>query len=389
MQHALGQGTHLGYCTNVHAGPTHTETLANLQRHAVAVKQRVSPDAPMGLGLWLSAQAAQQILAEGRTVELRDWLDERGLYVFTLNGFPYGNFHDTTVKHRVYRPDWTEAARFDYTLQLVRILAELLPEEGEGSISTLPIGWRTDVADEDANVAAARLTDLVHRLARIELDTGKLIHLDLEPEPGCVLDTSEGVVRFFEDHLLGTADELSVRSYLRVCHDVCHAAVMFEAQRDALDRYRRAGLSVGKVQLSSALRIALDAMNEAQRQGALNELAQFAEGRYLHQTTVRHADGRIDFHDDLPAALAAGYAQGEWRVHFHVPIHLERIGVLATTREHVHEALAVTLQDEVRHFEVETYAWHVLPEALQRDELADGLAEELAWVRAAGVTVGD
>jgi len=386
MHNALGPNTRLGYCTNVHAGPTYDQTLANLQRHALGVKQRISPDAPMGLGLWLSAQAARQVVAEQRTAELRDWLHDRGLFVFTLNGFPYGDFHDDVVKHRVYTPDWSEHARLEYTLNLARILAEFLPDDGEGSISTLPIGWgnmRNDTGRLSA--AGAQLTEIVHHLARLELDTGKHIHIDLEPEPGCMFDTSSGAVDFFKQHLLGTVDDLSVRSYLRLCHDVCHAAVMFEDQRDALRRYTEAGLSVGKVQLSSALRVPFDDMNAQERGASLDALRPFAEGRYLHQTVVRTDDGQTHFYDNLPEALRSAEQTdgpcGEWRVHFHVPINLDRIGALHTTQDAVRTAIRAATAREVRDFEVETYAWPVLPEALQHAELADGLAEELRWVQ--------
>lgn len=384
MHNALGPGTHLGYCTNVHAGASYEQMLVNLQRHAVAVKQRVSPDAPMGIGLWLSNQAAQQIIAGRRTAELRDWLEDRGLYVFTLNGFPFGDFHDDVVKHRVYQPDWTQPMRYQYTLALARILAELLPEEGEGSISTLPLGWRSRFESRPGAVEAAarQLTDLVHHLARIELDTGRFIHIDLEPEPGCALETSEDVVRFFEDHLLGSSDDPSVRAYLRVCHDVCHAAVMFESQRDALERYRAAGVTVGKVQLSSAIDVDFERADDEDAARAIRgELEPFAEPRYLHQTLTRNPSGEIAFHDDLADALAGEALRGRWRTHFHVPIHLERIGRLDTTRCDVAAALPKALEDGVRHFELETYAWDVLPEALRPAELADGLAAELRWVR--------
>ena len=56
----------VGYCTNVHAGADLAQTRANLERYALAVKQRVSPDAPMGVGLWLSARSARQLVQERR-----------------------------------------------------------------------------------------------------------------------------------------------------------------------------------------------------------------------------------------------------------------------------------------------------------------------------------
>ncbi|MEX0886670.1 MAG: metabolite traffic protein EboE [Phycisphaeraceae bacterium] len=376
----------LGYCTNVHAGVTFDETLANLERHAVAVRQRFSPDEPMGVGLWLSAAAARRVLDDGRVDELRDWLDAHGLFVFTLNGFPFGDFHEPRVKHRVYEPDWADPRRLAYTLDLARILAALLPEHGEGSISTLPIGWPAMMDSHDGKRDAAKqLLDLVHHLARLELDTGRLIHVDLEPEPGCVLGTSEQAVAYFHKHLLGHADDASVKSYLRICHDICHAAVMFEDQGEALRRYDDAGLLVGKVQVSSALRITFDEMTPRDRDAALRMLRGFAEDRYLHQTCVRDGTGVVRFFEDLPEALASvggGEARGEWRVHFHVPIYLDSFALIGTTRSAIEACLPEALARGVRAFEAETYAWPVLPAALRVDDLADGIARELAWLRA-------
>ncbi len=397
MQDVLGPRTTLGYCTNVHAGTTLDAIRAQLDRHAVRVKRQVSPHAPMGVGLWFSADAAREAVATGAAPALRDWLQERGLRPYTLNGFPYGDFHQPVVKDAVYQPHWADPRRTAYTRDLITLLAGLLPEGPggtgtEGSISTLPLGWPAHVGgeldrDPDFTAAAAKqLTGLVHHLARTELDTGHLIHLDLEPEPGCLLQTSADVVDFFERHLLGTADDLSVRAYLRVCHDVCHSAVMFEGQPQAVRTYRDAGLSIGKVQLSSALAVDFDALTPDQAAAARTELQAFAEPRYLHQTSIRRDDGQTEFFVDLSDALAARGDRpvGEWRVHFHVPLHRAALGTLGTTRDDVPRLLAaLPPRGDVHHFEVETYAWGVLPDGSgAQDALARGLAAELDWVRA-------
>lgn len=376
MKNALGNNTILGYCTNVHAGADLAQMRANLERYALPVKRAVSPHAPMGVGLWFSARAARELIESQRVAELRDWLGEHGLLAYTLNGFPHGDFHEPVVKHRVYQPGWTTRERFDYTLDLVHILAQLLPDDAEeGSISTLPLGWPSLMGEGAHAAAAKRLMDLVHALARSELDTGKLIHVNLEPEPGCALDTAGDVVRFFEDHLLGTPDDESVLAYLRVCHDVCHSAVMFEPQAEAVAAYRRAGVRIGKVQVSSAVRADVDAKPQA-----LQELTKFNEPKYLHQTVVR-AGGKDELYEDLPAALAGAPRAGQWGVHFHVPIYLREIGGLDSTQACIGELLrALRSSDEVHHFEVETYAWGVLPQELCVDDLADGIAREMRWL---------
>ena len=190
----------------------------------------------------------------------------------------------------------------------------------------------------------------------------------------------------FEGHLLPCGDEQRVRRYLRVCHDICHAAVMFEDQAEVLARYRASGIRVGKVQISSGLQVCFDRLAAHLHERSLARLQQFQEDRYLHQTTVRTEDGSVAFHEDLPQAIAAQAAgrglSGEWRVHFPVPIFLRNAGAVDTTQDHIRSFMhALRPEDRVRHFEVETYAWNVLPERPNSDDLAAGIAQELTWLQ--------
>jgi hypothetical protein len=370
----------LAYCTNVHAGSDLPQTLANLQRYALDVQARLAPGQPMGLGLWLAAAAARQCLTESRLAALRDWLAERQLLPFTFNGFPYGDFHQPVVKHAVYEPTWWQAARLEYTRDLVTILHAILPAGLTGSISTLPIGWGTPTR-EQFQLAARQLRQLADELYQLETETGRLIHLDLEPEPGCTLDTASDVVAFFRDYLWQHGDEERLCRYVRVCHDVCHAAVMFEEQADVWATYRQAGICVGKVQVSAAVGLDLSCLAEPAQAAALEQLRGFIEPRYLHQTLVRRVDTPQPlFYEDLPQALAEPLA-AEYRVHFHVPIYLERLGHLQVLQRPIIDCLQAIQPGECEHFEVETYAWSVLPPEWQVAELAEGIAREMRWLR--------
>ncbi len=377
----------IGYCTNVHAGADLAQTRANLERFALPVKRLFSSSAPMGLGLWLSASSAAAILQGDTLAEWRSWLAEAGLVPFTFNGFPYGDFHSRVVKHQVYLPTWGQPDRLRYTLQIIDILDALLPPGQEGSISTLPICWGQPYpAATELAAAAGALRQVAGRLARLERETGRLVSLCLEPEPGCVLQRCEDVVRFFEDYLLPGGDEAAVRRHLRVCHDVCHTVVMFEDQAEVLSRYRRAGIGVGKVQVSSAVVLPLQRTPPEERAAALAQLAGFDEDRYLHQTVARAGDATPVFYEDLAPALAAARRSppDEMRVHFHVPIYLERFGRLEASRGAILEcAREIHRHGDTEHFEVETYAWGVLPAELQQPDLAAGIAEEMRWFQGA------
>jgi hypothetical protein len=370
----------IGYCTNVHAGPTLAETKANLQRFALAVKQQVRPDAPMGLGLWLAASAARELLTTGAR-PFAEWLAEAGLVPFTFNGFPYGDFHQAEVKHRVYEPTWWQPERLEYTLQLIEIMDQLLPEGELGSISTLPIAWSHPAPTAaQMDQATQNLLTVARALARLKQERGRQIVLSIEPEPGCLLQRSDDLVALFRDRLFASKEESAAREHLGVCHDVCHAAVMFESQSAVLAKYAKEGIQIGKVQISSAVAVDFDALSSSDREAAIDQLTDFREPRYLHQTCIRTRVG-VAFYEDLPLAIAnTDTPRGQWRTHFHVPVYLPRFGHLQATQDDILECLkAIKATSSCRHFEVETYAWGVLPPELRVRQLADGIAREVAW----------
>jgi len=375
----------IGYCTNVHAGADLATNQANLREHAVAVKAQVRPDNEMGVGLWLPAEVARKLRGEAELQAFGDWLREAGLSPFTFNGFPYGDFHQPVVKHNVYLPTWFEQQRRDYTIDLIEIQHALLPQGQYGSISTSPLAWGSPAMSVDQlQASAAHLAEVAERLVQLEAETGRCICISIEPEPGCELQRSHQIVDFFENYLLKSGNEAGIRRHIGVCHDVCHAAVMFEDQAEVLKRYSGAGLRVGKMQISSAVCLNLDEISSEDGVEALKQLAAFSEDRYLHQTVHRDAQGDVTFYEDLPAALVAmnslAKLNGELRVHFHVPVYLESFGHLQTSRSDIAASVrAARDHTDCEHFEVETYAWGVLPSELQKEKLADGIAAEMNW----------
>lgn len=381
----------LGYCTNVHAGADWATTRENLAHHATAVRERFSPDEPMGVGLWLSHSAAEALADRETRRQFRDWLAARGLRPFTLNGFPYGDFHQPVVKHRVYEPNWIDDRRVEYTKRLATLLADLLPEGQAGSISTLPICWGNPAPSrEQWKVAAQHLRETAEHFRRVHGETGHEIVLSIEPEPGCAIQRVGDALTFFHEHLWeGKSAPDWLARHVGICHDVCHSVVMFEPQRDVLQKYREAGLRVGKVQLSSAVQVDFSTLTPEQRVAAIQQLHGFDERRYLHQTTIRQLDGSERFYEDLSQPLAeAGDATeltSAWRIHFHVPVYVKLFGQLHASQDAISEALQALREfhPEVTDYEVETYAWGVLPTELQQPDLAAGIAEEMQWCRQA------
>ena len=391
---------HLTYCTNIHPGESWPEVRANLEQYTLPLKRRLSPDAPFGIGLRLSDQSARQLLEADRLRQFREWLDAHDLYVFTLNGFPYGGFHRQSVKEHVYRPDWRADERVDYTLRLVQILAALLPDGEEGSISTSPLSYKPWIAAADRDyalqVAAANLARVATELHSLHDSAGVLIHLGLEPEPDCLIENTAETVDFFENYLLKAeapalrrndvlhgsngrkGAELILRRHVRICVDACHFAVEYETPSDALARFESAGIRTSKAQLSSALRVPLS----GDRAEIAASLEPFAESTYLHQVVGREPTGVLVRYPDLPAALPglATDHSDEWRIHYHVPIFVDGYERLQSTQAEVSDLLRAVLRDRpTTHLEIETYTWDVLPQELKAD-VGTSIEREYRWV---------
>jgi sugar phosphate isomerase/epimerase len=384
---------HLTYCTNIHAGETWDEIRASVEAHVPAIKRRVSPEAPMGLGLRLSAIAAEALGESTALDEFARFLADHDLYVFTINAFPYGPFHGRRVKENVYQPDWLSADRLAFTDRVAGILAALLPPGMVGSMSTVPGTFKPIGKQPGAVQAIAEnLARHVVTLVDIARHTGRELVLALEPEPCCLIETVEETVEFFRDHLHAEScaafvarqagidmeeARAALRRHLGICYDVCHGAIEFEEPAAAFATLRRAGIRIAKVQLSSALRV-----TELQDSTAAS-LIPFDDGVYLHQV-VQRRNGALTRYVDLAPALAAlraGEAGGEWRIHCHVPIFLEAAGQFRSTQPTLAAALDCARAGFVApHLEVETYTWDVLPPELRAGSRADVIARELEWV---------
>lgn len=418
-----GVPTHLSYCTNIHAGNAWNEVMPQLQYQLPRVRTALNQSGPMGIGLRLSRNSLDTLENPAELDEFRQWLADQNHYVFTINGFPYGAFHGERVKEDVYKPDWTEAARLEYTCRLATLLSELQPPDNYGSISTLPGTFKDWMMPGSEARISQNLIRAVAHCVKLEQRTGVTIALALEPEPCCMLETVSETVSFFRNHLFArtaietlaamtgldtAAADAAMHRHIGVCYDVCHSAVEFENPANVIARLQSAGIDIIKVQLSSALEI--PHVNEA----TLRHLGQFDDPVYLHQVVekcgermtryndvntamvaIRHRlEARSTLDPTLQMAIASGYAPAsstrfapiiepdvQWRVHYHVPVFVEQTEHFSTTQSSLAQVLQLQrLSGFCRHLEVETYTWDVLPETYRDKPVSEAIARELAWV---------
>ena len=395
MQTPFGQ---LTYCSNIHTGENWQHHFSVLQENIPLIKKAVCPDKPFGIGLRLANQASIDLSEPQNLQNFQQWLTNNDCYVFTMNGFPYGGFHDVVVKDNVHAPDWTSTERVDYTIRMFRLLAQILPNNlTEGGISTSPLSYRFWWKDGQSlantiQMATQNMLLVVDELMKIAEETGKTLHLDIEPEPDGILENSVEFIDWYQNILIPSAIEhfakksISAKSaqeiintHIQLCYDICHFGVSYEEPQPAIDQLNNLGIKVGKIQISSAIKVDFTTDAEAK----LKALAQYDEPTYLHQVVALRADGKFDKYPDLKQAIDS-FEDGiytQWRVHFHVPLFLENYGLLSSTQSEIIKTLAIQkARPFTNHLEIETYTWGVLPASVQVP-LNESIIREIAWVQ--------
>lgn len=392
---------HLSYCTNIHSGESWKNHFGAIKKNFPIIKKQVSPDQAMGIGLRLSNSASADLIDPEEIQVFKTWLSENNAYVFTMNGFPYGDFHHAIVKDQVHTPDWTTVERLDYTIRLFKILAELLPLGMEGGISTSPLSYRywfstSDLSEKTKQAATRNIILVAEELHRFKIINGIRMHLDIEPEPDGMLETGEEFIAWYENTLVPMAKsilperlqisdsdaEQCIREHICLCYDVCHFAIGYEQHSEILELLDKKGIRTGKIQISAALKAEMpEDVNS--RTSIVEAFSKYNESTYLHQVVARNIDSSLIRYRDLPDALndSQGQTVTEWRAHFHVPVFEENLGLLRSTQSDIIEILNIQKSRPfTEHLEVETYTWEVLPESLKMP-IDQCIIRELNWVK--------
>ena len=376
----IKNGIHLAYCTNIHRGEGWNETFHGLNEYTLKVKEKVSQSDPFAIGLRLGYKAALELseTGSGNLDEFIKWLDHNNCYIFSINGFPYGQFHGSRVKEQVYSPDWTFDSRVEYTNLLFDILAKILPSGMSGSVSTLPGSFKEFIQDDtqQGNVIIENLARCGKHINDLIEKTGKDLHLGLEPEPLGWFENTPETLSFFKRFRNIHGDEFD--NVIGVNYDTCHLAIEYENAKESLLLLKNNNIKISKIHLSSALKL-------KPNQQTVDSLKEYQDDVYLHQVIARLQNGDLIRFKDLPDAienfLKGNCNDDEWRVHFHIPLHASPDSLFDDTRDHIKDTLSVLSSDPemCKHLEMETYTWEVLPNSMQSNSVVDQLSLEYDW----------
>jgi sugar phosphate isomerase/epimerase len=368
----------LTYCGNVHAATDLPDFLAALRQHAAPVAAAArAAGRSFGLGSFWPQPLVDRLHREPAALDsLRATMAELELPLWTLNAFPYGDFHEAVVKTSVYQPDWGSEERLLHTRRCAEVAARLSPTGAVVPISTLPLGYRPrGAAPPDWRLMARNLARCASALADLEQRSGVTCVLALEPEPDCLLETCADAADFLERWLFAegswpTVRQAVLRRHLGLCVDLCHLAVVGEDALVALQDLADRGIAVPKIQVSACL--------EVREAAGLDRLLQFAEPRYLHQTVAANGPRALDL-DEVARRRAEFAAAGRLRCHYHVPLYWDEPGAFGSTRAEVQRVLAglAARGGALPLLEVETYTWGVLGDLVGNDPLAVRIGREL------------
>ncbi len=347
-----------------------------IRKKVLALRREVmgSDSADFAIGLWFDAATACEFRKSENLDNLKQWLSDNNLYVFTFNAFPYGDFHGRPVKKEVYLPDWTSDERLEYTCMVADILSELLPSGITGSISTLPGGYK-DSIKSGTQIAkiAGNLLSAADYLWKIYLRTGKKIILGIEPEPDCLWENIPEFISFYNKFLFSRTRE---NKNIGMCYDTCHQEVLFSQPGQGMRDLIENGIPIAKIQMSAALKAPSVRSKKA--------LAKFADNVYLHQVRVAEKNGSISRYADLPEAMEEADRNSPWLVHFHIPVFSGKLsGGLVTAKEELEAVFEIIREGSVPcdNFEIETYTFSVLPENMRKAGVLKTIKKEYEWVR--------
>ena len=362
------------YCMNVHKGESLESIQAALQNVTIPLREALGGSGAFPIGLRLGVGAAQQLRVPETYRRFANFLSHNNLAVMGINGFPYGAFHDACIKTAVYKPDWSSPNRTSYTRDLFYALTHL-PTARMGdyvpSVTTVPLAY-----DEGHGISEhifEELCSIALFLRKLEGFTGKRMCLALEPEPDCLLESTQTTIDFFERLWRHPLWVPAYRHYIGICFDTCHFALGYEDPLHALRSIVSANIPVARIQVSAAL--------EFNRYTTVEDLRPFIDQEYLHQTRRREANADLTCFADLTEEVLPQLVGSSGRIHYHVPLAWAGTIQLESTRRSLTPAFWRYVRAGGWPLEVETYTYFVYPEMLRKKTLSECLLEDIVWVK--------
>jgi len=255
LRHPTGRIVHLGYEITPRPARRVAQVIQQLDTYA-AVRTMIGADS-LGVSLWLPPALAAALATGARIrTRLRAELDARRLEVVTLSGLSFDEENGSPfAEGGGEQPWWDQPSRREYTLDLARVLVDLLPDETvRGVVGTVGLAPRAHWDEENAKTGAGILRRLSGGLADIAWQTGRAVRVGFHTASGYAVDSPEETVAALARI---DKDRLGVRL------DLGHVTRTWDDPVAGLEMISDAGLSIIEVRLTAAPGPRLDAWRAA------------------------------------------------------------------------------------------------------------------------------
>ncbi len=114
------------------------------------------------------------------------------------------------------------------------------------------------------------------------------IIISIEPEPTCLIEKSQEFINYFNNWIkplykkYSINNKKNIKNIIGICYDICHFAVQFEKHEKILNNLEKENIIIGKLQISSALKINDDRTKKENKQ-IIKNLNVFKYSSFLHQ----------------------------------------------------------------------------------------------------------
>ncbi len=365
---------HLCYCLNIFRPFKSPAELDILFKKIKALKKELSqPDSEsFAIGIWVNKNFLAFLEEQKNLNTLKEKMEQEKIYTYSFNVFPFEQFHDASIKEKVYFPDWMENARVDFTCRAARLLSRLIPDEVQGSLSTVPGTYTDKISKHNLSVIQKNFLKTGQFLASLFQDTGKKILLAVEPEPDCLWSSARDFTDFYSTHL---AEFPNKAEYIGICYDTAHHELAEDGPGKQFDYCIINNVNIAKIQFSSAL--------GSPENSSKDELAKFADEVYLHQTKIFKNNKIIAKFADLPHALAKADRNLHWKIHYHIPLYVNKMPHGLIAEKHELETVLKKCKEKPEicsNLEIETYTYDILPNNVKISPIEKSMAEEYSFI---------
>ncbi|HIH2762444.1 MAG TPA: metabolite traffic protein EboE [Candidatus Azoamicus sp. MARI] len=374
------------YCSNIFKNNNVLDLFYNLNKYKKELKGYKN------ISICLSNKIIKEINDKRNIEKILNWTKINKKNIPLINGFVYKNFHQKLIKEKIYYPDWTKKERLNFTKNIIFFAQKLNKKSKICGISTLPITyniWIKKNIKYNLKKTINYFFDILNILMQIKKYKNILIHIDIEPEPFCFLESCKDFIYFFKLWLMpGLKKKIKtyfnintreatkiIAKHLNLCFDTCHSAVMFENEKKSLDLIRQLKIKIGRVQVSSAIKI--KNINNKN----FTHLTFLKKSPFLHQSLIKMKNLTfIKTNDFKNIKIINNNLIKEIRIHCHVPIYIKKIlKYFETTQKELKNSLInIIKHNDTRNLEIETYTYNILYK--KKNNKIKSMIKEYNWI---------